>query len=402
MRCTLAAAFVAGAPVGAAHAWVLLPSGPDEVASEGALPPVRASPAPGAAAAASGGTTAPAVARPGGAASAAEAAAAAAAAAKTPRDATPPPGAAPDGARKLLITLPLELEVHGRFFVGVAADERDAWGRTFGVSSARLGIEARLPGVETVVEADLASTPLIEDAYVRIDGPGVTRLTAGRFKAPFSERRLDSAWSLPLVDRGLVDRYLVKRNGLGGRRVGLAGTLRPWGGRLDATGGVFLGDSEALEARSDAGEDWAARVAARRQGVELGASGYRAGHATGAAPVPARWAAGPFVNLDLGPVRAALEAFAGSVAEGPFSAGTALLSWRLRAGEARRLRLTPVVGMEALRLRGATPGVGYGAIAGAVISWTEGLKVKLQGEWARRPGDGSPAVAVAAEVGSRF
>ncbi len=83
-------------------------------------------------------------------------------------------------------------------------------------------------------------------------------------------------------------------------------------------------------------------------------------------------------------------------------AGTALASWRLRAGAGRKLHFTPVAGAEALQLRGAIPGVGYGAIAGAVLSWMDGLKVKLQGEWARRPGDASPGVALAAEVGSRF
>jgi hypothetical protein len=320
--------------------------------------------------------------------------------------AAPPPAEtapAPPGPRKLEIELPIEIEVHGRLLMDVSVDERDAWGRTLGMTSARLGIEARLPGVKTVVEADLASDPIVEDAYVRLDGLRATRLTAGRFKAPFSERRLESSWNLPLVDRGIVDSYLVKRNGLGGRRVGVAGTLRPWGGRLEATGGVFLGDRDALEAGTDAGEDWAARVAVRRwDALQVGLSGYRAGSGTGPDAAPARHAAGAFANFDLGRFEAALEGFIGRIVEGPFAAGTALVAWKLRAGETRRLRVTPVAGAEALELRGATRGVGYGAIAGAVLSWTEGLKVKLQGEWARRPGDASPASAISAEVGTRF
>jgi hypothetical protein len=205
------------------------------------------------------------------------------------------------------------------------------------------------------------------------------------------------------VDRGLVDHYLVKGNGLGGRRVGLAGTWRPWDGAIDATTGVFLGDRNALQAGTDTGEDWAGRVAVRAaHAVELGVSGYRAGRGKGATAAPTRYAASAFANLDLGPLRAALEGFTGGVVDGPFTAGTALLSYRLRMGGERRLRLTPVAGVEALELRGATAGVGYGAIAGAVISWAEGLKVKLQGEWARRPGDPAPARAIAVEVGSRF
>ncbi len=404
----LTGAAVVAAPVGAAHALILSSVDPEDDAL-GELPdPIPAAPsavrcpvAQPIAAASDAGVTAPAAARPpAGAQSAADAARAVAA---QPRAPAPPPGPPADGARKVQLTLPLEIELHGRFLMDVSADERDDWGRSLGVSSARLGFEARLPGVKTVVEADLASTPMLVEAYVRLDGPARTRLTAGRFKAPFSERRLDSIWSLPVVERGLVDHYLVKRNGLGGRRVGLAGTWRPWDGKIDATGGLFVGDGDALEAGSDAGKDWAGRVAVRPwHAVELGVSGYRAGAGAGATALPTRYAAAAFANLDLGPVRTALEGFTGGVTEGPFTAGTALVSWRLRVGGDRRLRVTPVAGAEALEVRGATPGVGYGAITGAVISWAEGLKVKVQGEWARRAGDPAPAKSIAVEVGSRF
>lgn len=310
----------------------------------------------------------------------------------------------PSGGRKLELALPIELEVHGRVLMELSADERDAWDRQLEMSSARLGLEARVGIVKTVVEADLASDPLVEDAYVRIDLPRAARLTAGRFKAPFSERRLASSWALPLVTRGLVDRYLVRRNGLGGRRLGVAGALRPWGGRVEATAGFFAGDPDALETERDAGEDWAGRVAVRTwDALELGVSGYRAGEGSGLAAAPTRHAAGAFASVDLGAFEATAEGFAGRIVEGPFTAGTALLAWRLRVGHGGRLRITPVAGAEALRLSDATGGaVGYGAIAGAVISWTEGLKVKLQGEWARRPGDTTPASALAAEVGTRF
>lgn len=313
------------------------------------------------------------------------------------------PPAPRGGGRKLELALPIEIEVHGRVLMQVSADERDAWDRQLEMSSARLGLEAHVGAVKTVVEADLASDPLVEDAYVRVDLPRATRVTAGRFKAPFSERRLESGWALPLVTRGLVDRYLVNRNGLGGRRLGVAGALRPWGGRLHATAGLFAGDPSALEAASDAGEDWAGRVAIRGwDALELGVSGYLAGAGTGPTAAPERHAGGAFANVDLGAIEGAVEGFVGRIAEGRFAAGTALVSWRLRAGDARRLRITPVAGVEALQLSGATRGVGYGVIAGGVISWTEGLKVKLQGEWARRPGDATPAGALAAEVGTRF
>lgn len=389
----LAAAAVLGAPAGAAYASL----GCAELRD----PPPGAEPAPDALALEPIPAALPAGERP-APARARLAATPGAGPAGPPEPATAAPGPAPPhrGARKLELDLPLELEVHGRVLMDLGADERDGWARSLGMSSARLGLEARLPGVKTVLQADLAEDPIVQDAYVRLDGPGATRLTAGRFKAPFSERRLASAWRLPLVDRGLVDHYLVKRNGLGGRRLGVAATLRPWDGRLDATAGVFAGDPQALDAGSDTGEDWAARVAVRRgEALELGVGGYRAGPGSGPDAAPARHAGSVFANLDLGPLEAALEGFAGRIAQGPFAAGTALVGWKLRA---RSLHVTPVAGGEALEVRGAGGGVGYGAIAGAVLSWTEGLKVKLQGEWARRPGDESPASAVAVEVGTAF
>ncbi len=308
---------------------------------------------------------------------------------------------APRTARTVAIAVPVEIEVHGRVLVDASIDERDAWKRDLAMGSARLGVEARLAGATTVVEADLASNPMLEDAYVRLDGPAATQLTAGRFKPPFSERRLESTWSLALVDRGLVDHLLVKKNGLGGRRLGAEGSVQPWGGRLDASGGVFLGDRSALETGENAGEDWAARVAVRGwRGLEVGVSGYRAGAAAGGAL--AHHAAGAFANVHLGPFRAALEGFAGRIAEGPFTAGTALVEWSVRAVASGRLAVTPIAGVEALEVSGATRAAAYGAIAGAVISWTKGLKVKLEGEWARRPGDGAPAIALATQLGTRF
>jgi hypothetical protein len=326
----------------------------------------------------------------------------------TEEDVPAAPAAAPgEGSRRttrtVKVDLPLEVEVHGRFLMGLSADERDGWGRELGMSSARIDLEARLPGVKTVLEADLTSDTLVEDAYIRLDGPAATRLTAGRFKAPFSERRLESEWRLPLVDRGLVDDVVVKRGGLGGRRLGAAGTLRPWNGRLEATAGIFTGSPDSLDAGTESGEDFAARVSARPwDALELGASGYRAGRDASAATGPTRQAAAAHVALHLGPFEAALEGFAGRVALGPFTAGTALLGWTFRGGEGGRLRVMPIAGAEVLEVRGATRGVGHSAIAGAVLSWTEGLKVKLQGEWARRPGDDEAATWLAAELGTAF
>ena len=311
-----------------------------------------------------------------------------------------PPTVAPAPPRQTRITLPLEVEVHGRLYVGVAADGRDDWTRRLDMDSARIGIEARLPGVRTVLEADVASSTPIKDAYARLDGPLATRLQAGRFKAPFSARQLESSWKLPLVDRGLVNDYLVKDNNLGGRRLGATAGLRPWDGRLEIVGGLFAGERSAFGGENRA-QDLAARVSGSPwRPLELGATAYRAG--SNDPLVPVLNAASVYAVLSGGPLEASVEGFAGKITAGDFTAGTALVGWTVAIAESRRLRVTPVAGGEVLRLRGTTRGVGYSAIAGAVLSWTEGLKVKLQGERARRPGDDVPANALAVQFATRF
>jgi hypothetical protein len=92
---------------------------------------------------------------------------------------------------------------------------------------------------------------------------------------------------------------------------------------------------------------------------------------------------------------------AGTLTQGKFAAVTALASVtaRFRGG---RLRVAPVAGAEVLELRDGSGARGHAVIGGAVLSWLDGLKVKLQGERARRPGDEAPANALAIELGTKF
>lgn len=309
-----------------------------------------------------------------------------------------PPPVAPEvptsGAARTRVDLPLQVEVHGQLFFGVSADARQGWERDVALDRARIEVRGRFRQLLTVIEADVSSKTPLKDAFVRLDGPAATRLTAGQFKAPFLERETESAWSLPLVDRGLVDDYVVDRNGLGGRRLGAVGALRPFDGALEVAGGVFQGTVLDGEPRR---EDYGARVAARPWGwLEAGVSGYRAGGTTG----PVRQAGSGFLVLRLGPLAATLEALAGRLSQGPFTAGLGLLEFTLRLPG--RLRLTPVAGIEALRLRGPAAGTGSSAVVGAVLGAGSGLKLKVQGERARRPGDTAPANAIAVELATRF
>jgi hypothetical protein len=301
------------------------------------------------------------------------------------------------------LALPLEVEVHGRLYIGMAAYAREEWARQLGMRSARFGIEARLPGVLTVVEADLVSDEPIEDAFARLDGPWATRLQAGRFKAPFSARRLESSWRLPLVDRGLVDDYLVRRNDLGGRRLGATGALRPWKGTVELVAGAFVADKSVID--GERAEDFAARVTVRPwKTLEVGATGYRAGTSAEAEleGEPRREAATAYLSVNVGPLDATVEGLAGRIVQGPFAAFTALAGWTFRVGEGGRFRVTPVAGGEAIELRGAVPGQGHAVILGAVLARAEGLKVKIMGERALRPGDEDPENAVALEIATRF
>lgn len=299
------------------------------------------------------------------------------------------------GLARTRVDLPLEVELHGQLFFGVSADARQGWDRDVALDRARIEVRGRLPRVLTVIEADVSEQRPLKDAFVRFDGPATTRLTAGQFKAPFLERENRSAWSLPLVDRGIVTDELVARSGLGGRRVGAMGAVRPWDGALELAAGIFRG-TPAIEGEPPP-EDYAARLAARPwETLELGVSGYRAGRGSG----QLRQGGSGFVLVDVGPFTGTFEAVAGRIAQGPFTAGLALLEFTQRL--TRDVRLTPMAGFEALRLRGALRETGTSTVLGAVLGVRGGLKLKVQWERARRPEDPALANAMAVELATRF
>lgn len=322
-----------------------------------------------------------------------------AAPAPAPRSAPPAPVAPPPSPVAEPIRARregLQIEVGGQVFVGGAADARDGWKRDVALDRARIEVRGSMPGLLTVIEADVADTKPLKDAFVRLDGPSSTRLTAGRFKPPFLERETASAWKLPRIGRGVVNDYLVDRNELGGRRVGAVGALRPWDGAVELSAGVFQGTPNGDEKPP---QDYVARAAVRLAGaLELGASGYRAGRST--PDVPRREAASAFAALDAGPLAVSLEGLTGHIQQGTFTAGLGLVEYTIPLG--KRLRVTPMAGLEALRLRAPAQGTGSSAVAGAVLGFGEGLKLKVQGERARRPGETAPANAIAVQLATRF
>lgn len=293
------------------------------------------------------------------------------------------------------------LKVFGRVQARATADERQAFERQLGVSSARIGVEATFKNLEAVVEADLSSTSLLRDAYVRFHDDGDRyRLYAGKFKAPFLARELHSSWKLPLVSRGLVNDFIVDTHDLGGRRYGLMGEARfkQWS-NLEASFGVFRGHFDDTVRRYQ-GEDAAGRVSMKVfKGLTLGASGYLAEALQGRTQ---RFAYGADATYRLGRFEVTGEALQGRVLSGRINAGVLLARYDIALDAKREWVVQPLLGAEVLQLRAAEVGTGHSVTGGVNLIHAETFKVQVQVERALRPGDDMARHEVALQVGARF
>lgn len=293
------------------------------------------------------------------------------------------------------------LKIFGRVQARATADERQAFERQMGVSSARIGVEATFKNVDAVVEADLSSSTLLRDAYVRFhDDDDRFGLYAGKFKAPFSARELQSSWKLPLVSRGLVNGFLVDTHDLGGRRYGLMGEARfkQWS-NLKASFGVFRGHFDDT-LRKQQGEDAAGRVSIRVfKGVTVGAGGYLAEALQGRTQ---RFSYGADATWRLGRFEVTGEALQGRVLSGRINAGVLLARYDIALDAKGEWVVQPLLGAEVLQLRSAEVGTGHSVTGGINLLHAETFKVQLQVERALRPGDEAAGHEVAVQVGARF
>jgi hypothetical protein len=293
----------------------------------------------------------------------------------------------------------LQVRPFGRVFARVSADEREEYARALSIPSARVGLAASLPHLEAEVSADLSSKSLLKDAFVRVaDGQKRLRLYGGQFKAPFLARELESAWGLPVIRRGLVANYLVDTHNLGGRRLGLMGEVsvkEAW--RLKVSGGVFQGaKNEELGTRT--GEDAALRVSVRPfKALTVGASGYVTEVFEGAR----NHGASADAVLSLGGLELSGEYAQGRLSTGPFSAQLGLASYTLPLGS-DGWAVQPVVGAEALQLRGPLVAHGYGFVGGLNVLYSEHFKAQLQAERALRAGDEAPGFEYSLQLSTRF
>jgi hypothetical protein len=289
------------------------------------------------------------------------------------------------------------VRVFGRVFARASADEREDYVRALSVPSARVGVSAAFKHVEAEVSADLSSKTLLKDAFVRIANESKRlRLYGGQFKAPFLARTLESTWSLPLMSRGLVEDYLTDTHQLGGRRLGLMGEVRlKETGNLKISGGLFEGAEDDQGERTS--EDAAARVSVRPFRVlTVGASSYLAQVLEGTR----RHALAADATLRLGALALSGEIATGRLALGPFTAQLGLASYTLPLS--KDWAIQPVIGGEALQLRGDAAGRGWATVGGFNILFSDSFKAQLQAERALRPGDEDPGTEYSLQLATRF
>ncbi|SEL95893.1 hypothetical protein SAMN05444354_11035 [Stigmatella aurantiaca] len=290
-----------------------------------------------------------------------------------------------------------EVRVFGRVFARARADERTDYARNLSIQSARVGVSASFKHLEAEVTGDLSSKNILKDAFVRLANESKSlRLYAGQFKAPFLERALESSWDLPLVGRGFVEDYLTETHTMGGRRLGLMGEVRLKGAwKLKVSGGLFEGSKDELGVRTS--EDAAARVSIRPfKALTVGVSGYMAEVMEG---MP-RNAMAADALLRLGALSVSGEFVRGRLGLGPFTAQLGLLTYTLPLSNDWALQ--PVVGAEALQLRGEVTGRGWTTVGGVNILFSDFFKAQVQAERGIRPGDEVPGTEFSLQLATRF
>jgi hypothetical protein len=91
------------------------------------------------------------------------------------------------------------------------------------VRSARIGAKYRapLPWLRAEVEVELARRARLRDGYLQAKGTEFAA-QAGQFKVPLSRIELDSAFTVPVVERGNIRELLLDWMDVAGRRPGIA------------------------------------------------------------------------------------------------------------------------------------------------------------------------------------
>lgn len=188
------------------------------------------------------------------------------------------------------------IEIHGRVFARATLSTREVVGSRastprvrvnaldLSLPSARLGFDYQSPlkWLAASLEAELTDRSAIKDGFVRARKRFVT-VKAGQFKMPISALTLESAFSLPMVDRGLLHDYVTDDLQVGGRRIGVSVEVHDrdaeTGLRPTLTVGAFQGSARDqdgnlrdIEDETLEGQSYAARVELRPGNLTFGLS----------------------------------------------------------------------------------------------------------------------------------
>lgn len=188
-----------------------------------------------------------------------------------------------------------EIEIHGRVFARASLSTRETPGATptatrtrinaldLSVPTARFSLDYQSPlkWLSAQLEGELTSRNVLRDAFVRARKRWVT-VKAGHFKVPISALALESRFSLPTVDRGLLHDYLLDVLQIGDRRFGTTVELHDrdvkTGLRPTLTLGAFQGSAldqgafRDIEDETLGGQSYAARVELKPGDLVFGAS----------------------------------------------------------------------------------------------------------------------------------
>ncbi len=177
-----------------------------------------------------------------------------------------------------------KLEFAGRVFARSAVVKNEgtkAVGQQ-SLQSARAGADYRSHDLRVQLAVELASKARIKDAFVQLRVLDAAKLDvrAGNFKMPFSAIQLESIWSLPVADRGLIDNVLTKRLQLAGRTVGVMAAAdfgAPY--HPEVRLGIFQGRNDSGERLESTVDDGFGQTVVARfsikpaKHIELGAAG---------------------------------------------------------------------------------------------------------------------------------
>jgi hypothetical protein len=323
------------------------------------------------------------------------------------------------------------LELGGRVMVRDTLSRVDVgdavWRHDRAIDQARVSALYERKRMRIAFEVDFAGGDAkLKDTFIQLRPVDALRLQAGRFKVPMSYVGLESRWSLPSIDRGLLSQIENADRSLpftGERAEGLAIQLRPelaLAPRLSVS--LFQSPLASGLAPIDASEDLTQDLYARAEiepiaDLHLAASfamvGYQA--QLGQADTLRHLAMGSLeLHLDARHLRAWVEGFAGQsffyqpdgTFSGSFAAARALVGPRLRRPLPHVFRIEPYAGGCVFEPTDEHSGDAVSEVlAGVTVAFSRSWRLQLEGARRIAQGTASPvadSTLVMVQLGAAF